>query len=348
MALPRLGFTPCAPSSCTPLTSPFPYADHAKGKAHCAHNPNCVFGWKESRKGIWSDAPSLLSALGPDPAGRARDPCAQPAGIINLGATCYLNALVQALYSILPLRAALMAWVPAPDGYDPTRALAAERAALGQGGGQGGEGWEGGSGVELLHHHSLEGANGTSLPAAPAQCPCGKTHSAADPPPDPSAMRSDMRALQAVFALLHGSTNHAVLEPVRAFVDLFNLQRGEQQDATEFFLLLAEHLEGILVHSTHLPPAIRGVKSWLFKGTTEVRRGSRCCAGGQQTPPTRRASHFEHDPITPSPFSPLLTAHGHLQGLRGAQQPRGGVAAAGAARLGLLQPRGGLPLRTPV
>ena len=62
---------------------------------------------------MWSPTyGALLSALGSHE--ELRDPLTQPAGMVNLSATCYLNAQMQVMFSCLPLRAAVLAWRP-PD-----------------------------------------------------------------------------------------------------------------------------------------------------------------------------------------------------------------------------------------
>lgn len=90
-------------------------ADHVRRK-NCGSNPNCLFGLGErgeGRAGIWGKEPLFLSAAGPDLALQRRDPPAVPSGLLNLGATCYVNVLLQCLYWNLRFRGALFAWRPA-------------------------------------------------------------------------------------------------------------------------------------------------------------------------------------------------------------------------------------------
>ncbi|KAJ1397600.1 hypothetical protein B484DRAFT_258914 [Ochromonadaceae sp. CCMP2298] len=74
--------------------------DHAR-KKNCAKNPWCLYGLGE-KEGIWKSDDYLLSAAGADPTLLLRTRgdlgLVPPAGLRNLGATCYLNVLVQSLF----------------------------------------------------------------------------------------------------------------------------------------------------------------------------------------------------------------------------------------------------------
>ncbi|XP_062022879.1 ubiquitin carboxyl-terminal hydrolase 26 [Rosa rugosa] len=72
-------------------------------------NPNCFCGLipppNGSRKsGLWQKTSEILQNLGPDPSQdlRSSDDC--PAGLTNLGATCYANSILQCLYMNKPFR----------------------------------------------------------------------------------------------------------------------------------------------------------------------------------------------------------------------------------------------------
>ncbi|KAJ0100234.1 hypothetical protein Patl1_19749 [Pistacia atlantica] len=66
-------------------------------------NPNCFCGLipphNGSRKsGLWQKMSDILQALGPDPCKDLRASAFSPAGLTNLGATCYANSILQCLY----------------------------------------------------------------------------------------------------------------------------------------------------------------------------------------------------------------------------------------------------------
>lgn len=66
-------------------------------------NPNCFCALipppNGSRKsGLWQKVSDIIEALGPDPCKDLRVSAASPAGLTNLGATCYANSILQCLY----------------------------------------------------------------------------------------------------------------------------------------------------------------------------------------------------------------------------------------------------------
>ncbi|CAM9675018.1 unnamed protein product, partial [Ectocarpus sp. 8 AP-2014] len=116
--------------------------DHVR-KKNCSNNPRCLYGLGEGKEGIWSRKPALIAALGEDMSGmvkelpsestRAARAAAggssagpgdavvafppprvqrQPTGLKNLGATCYLNSQLQALFANKAFRHGVFSWRP--------------------------------------------------------------------------------------------------------------------------------------------------------------------------------------------------------------------------------------------
>ena len=88
-----------------------PAGDHKK-KKNCSANPWCLLDLVDEKKGIWKPQPACIQKLGYDPQYLRREKQGKtckliPSGIKNLGATCYLNVLIQMLHQNLLVRDAI-------------------------------------------------------------------------------------------------------------------------------------------------------------------------------------------------------------------------------------------------
>ncbi|TMW57115.1 hypothetical protein Poli38472_003040 [Pythium oligandrum] len=109
---------------------------HKKNKTvgmikNCEQNPNCLYGLGEYQKGIWQTKKLVRRLLGDDPRELQRAPYTSaavtdlattrwaPCGLRNLGATCYLNSMLQCLFMIQPFRQAVYSWEPQEKNVNP-------------------------------------------------------------------------------------------------------------------------------------------------------------------------------------------------------------------------------------
>jgi ubiquitin carboxyl-terminal hydrolase 48 len=66
-------------------------------------SPNCFCGLIPigngvRKSGLWQKTQEIIRGLGPNPSSDLRDSSETPAGLTNLGATCYANSILQCLY----------------------------------------------------------------------------------------------------------------------------------------------------------------------------------------------------------------------------------------------------------
>lgn len=80
-------------------------------------SPNCFCGFippsNGTRKaGLWQRMPDIIQSLGPSPYKDLRSSTDTPAGLSNLGATCYANSILQCLYMNTSFRAGIFSVEP--------------------------------------------------------------------------------------------------------------------------------------------------------------------------------------------------------------------------------------------
>jgi ubiquitin carboxyl-terminal hydrolase 48 len=80
-------------------------------------NPNCFCALippsnGNRKSGLWQKTQDLILSLGPDPCKDLRSSVDTPAGLTNLGATCYANSILQCLYMNTSFRVGIFSLEP--------------------------------------------------------------------------------------------------------------------------------------------------------------------------------------------------------------------------------------------
>ncbi|KAL6645465.1 hypothetical protein ACP70R_017073 [Stipagrostis hirtigluma subsp. patula] len=80
-------------------------------------SPNCFCGLIPTangvrKTGLWQKTQDIIRGLGPNPSKDLRDSTETPAGLTNLGATCYANSILQCLYMNTSFRSGIFSLEP--------------------------------------------------------------------------------------------------------------------------------------------------------------------------------------------------------------------------------------------
>jgi len=217
-------------------------------KRACSGYPNCLhgLGYKKKTKGsLWEEHPAHLRSLGADPAALMRSGARanMPAGLKNLGATCYMNTLFQCLFMNKHFRSGLY------------RFRSRKQQGI----------------KEEDEEQKQQQDADMKDDAAAAVVANGAANGAPAPAQDDDDVQEHhdpdriVTELQYLFARLE--FGRASFEDPCRIVSSLGLKRGEQQDVNEFNNLLLAHLEARL-RLTGIPGVTTLVED-EFRGTLE-------------------------------------------------------------------------------
>ena len=186
---------------------------HSKKKKNCEDNPNCLYGFVNTKVGIWGSRYTFFnSSLGRNPENDKRDmESGTPCGLVNLGATCYVNSLLQVLFFDKVFRDALYSWKPRIGSFN----------------------------ISNNDNNNNNNNNNNSN---------GFINDLSEENSLTSLQQEIIQSMQTTFA--HMEYGKTLSFNPRDFVSKLNLSTGIQQDGIEFNKLLLTMLEQIFLHAS--------------------------------------------------------------------------------------------------